>query len=271
MAKIILDAGHGGNDLGDAYGYRYEKNDNLRLTMAVGNVLETYGYVVEYIRTNDIYIAMNDRVNIANMSGGDLILSIHRIIGELEISSSGLGFYVDKLGGVAEEAAVNIADELKPLGFENYSIIIRSENILLRETAMPALMMGIGHLNSEYDNMLFDTRREEIAEAIAKGISNTIPLYDEQETNIIGRKQSLTIEDDKATNTIYTVQVGMFSEFSYAKLLHYDLLYRGYPSQIIYRDPYYYVIVGASENLDYITQLELLLRHDGFSTLVFTM
>ena len=31
MSTIILGLG-GGNDLGDAYGFRYEKDDNLKLT-----------------------------------------------------------------------------------------------------------------------------------------------------------------------------------------------------------------------------------------------
>ena len=38
--KIILDAGHGGDDPGAVYQGRQEKDDNLRLAMAVGQILE---------------------------------------------------------------------------------------------------------------------------------------------------------------------------------------------------------------------------------------
>ena len=36
MAGVILDAGHGGYDNGAQYDGRKEKDDNLRLTLAVG-------------------------------------------------------------------------------------------------------------------------------------------------------------------------------------------------------------------------------------------
>ena len=145
MATIILDAGHGGNDIGDAYGFRYEKDDNLRLTLAVGNELEKYGYNVEYIRISDKYLSQNDRVNIVNSLSGCLLLSIHRMIGE-------------------------------PLGFNSYSLSVILEIQLFYATDVPALMMGIGNLNSDYDNYLFDNRLNEFATAIATGIYYTIPV-----------------------------------------------------------------------------------------------
>ena len=176
MATIILDAGHGGNDTGDAYGFRYEKNDNLRLTLAVGNELEKYGYNVEYIRVTDIYLSQNDRVNIANSLSGCLLLSIHRMIGELILSEAGLGFYLKSSDGIEATAANNIARELLPLGFTSYSLTVILDLPLLNATNVPSIMMGIGNLNSDYDNYSFDNRLNEFAAAIAYGIFNTIPL-----------------------------------------------------------------------------------------------
>ncbi len=176
MATIILDAGHGGNDIGDAYGFRYEKDDNLRLTLAVGNELEKYGYNVEYIRISDKYLSQNDRVNIVNSLSGCLLLSIHRMIGEFVLSELGLGFYLESLDGIAATAANNIARELKPLGFNSYSLSVILEIQLFYATDVPALMMGIGNLNSDYDNYLFDNRLNEFATAIATGIYYTIPV-----------------------------------------------------------------------------------------------
>ena len=39
MATVILDAGHGGWDRGATYDFRVEKNDNLDLVLAVGEIL----------------------------------------------------------------------------------------------------------------------------------------------------------------------------------------------------------------------------------------
>ena len=38
--KVAIDAGHGGSDYGATYNGRSEKDDNLRLALAVGEILE---------------------------------------------------------------------------------------------------------------------------------------------------------------------------------------------------------------------------------------
>jgi len=260
MATIILDPGHGGNDLGDAYGNRFEKNDNLKLTLAVGEELERYGYQVEYTRITDMYLSQFDRVEIANELGGDFLLSIHRVIGELPLSEGGIGFYFNNMGGIEEEAAVNIADALFPLGFCNYSLEVRSELPILSSTRIPSLMMAIGYMNSEADNLFFDTRLEDIAAAIALGIYNTIPVNT--------GNNLYTSEEVNDSPIIYGVQVGLFSEFNNAASLQDELLKKGYLAQMVYKDPYYAVIVGAYEDLDDVAELELRLRLDGYDTII---
>ena len=52
--KVIIDAGHGGEtDPGAVYQGRQEKDDNLRLALAVGEILSQNGVDVEYTRTTD--------------------------------------------------------------------------------------------------------------------------------------------------------------------------------------------------------------------------
>lgn len=53
--SIMLDAGHGGRDPGAVYQGRQEKDDTLRLTLAIGEILQNNGIDVEYTRTTDIY------------------------------------------------------------------------------------------------------------------------------------------------------------------------------------------------------------------------
>ena len=52
---IALDAGHGGSDSGAVYKSRKEKDDTLRLTRAVGQILENSGINVYYVREDDEY------------------------------------------------------------------------------------------------------------------------------------------------------------------------------------------------------------------------
>lgn len=53
--SIMLDAGHGGQDPGAVYKGRQEKDDNLKLALAVGKILENNGINVLYTRTTDVY------------------------------------------------------------------------------------------------------------------------------------------------------------------------------------------------------------------------
>ena len=54
MAKVVVDAGHGGYDAGASYNGRLEKDDNLALALEVGAMLEDRGVDVVYTRTEDI-------------------------------------------------------------------------------------------------------------------------------------------------------------------------------------------------------------------------
>ena len=75
---IILDAGHGGFDNGASYMGRAEKDDVLRLTLAVGAKLKEAGYHVYYTRTTDIYNSPTEKAALANRSGGKYFISFHR-------------------------------------------------------------------------------------------------------------------------------------------------------------------------------------------------
>ena len=46
--SIMLDAGHGGRDPGAVYNGRQEKDDVLKLVLAIGEILQNSGIDVEY-------------------------------------------------------------------------------------------------------------------------------------------------------------------------------------------------------------------------------
>ena len=78
MAKIAIDAGHGGADPGAVYQGRQEKDDNLKLALAVGERLQNSGLDVYYTRTEDIYQTPYQKAMAANESGADFLVSLHR-------------------------------------------------------------------------------------------------------------------------------------------------------------------------------------------------
>ena len=54
MPLVVIDASHGGHNLGAAYGGRLEKDDARVLALAVGRILEDSNVRVYYTRTEVI-------------------------------------------------------------------------------------------------------------------------------------------------------------------------------------------------------------------------
>jgi len=79
LQRVVLDAGHGGNDVGThgPSGY-YEKDLTLDVAQRLGALIEErMGSEVIYTRSDDSYVGLEERTRIANQHEADLFLSIH--------------------------------------------------------------------------------------------------------------------------------------------------------------------------------------------------
>jgi N-acetylmuramoyl-L-alanine amidase len=75
---IVLDPGHGGKDPGAEGVSTYEKNLTLATALAVKAKLEATGrYQVAMTRDSDVFVPLEQRVQIARHAGADLFLSLH--------------------------------------------------------------------------------------------------------------------------------------------------------------------------------------------------
>lgn len=80
LARVVVDAGHGGIDPGGPMrlGDRLrEKDVTLQIALKLGQNLRQRGVDVVYTRTKDTLIALADRGKIANQANGDVFISIH--------------------------------------------------------------------------------------------------------------------------------------------------------------------------------------------------
>lgn len=170
MATVILDAGHGGADFGATYMGRMEKDDNLRLTLAIGDILQNAGVDVLYTRTEDIYESPAQKAAEGNSSGADYFVSIHRNSSPYNNQYTGVESLVYSRYGAAARMAENINRQLELVGFVNQGVNERTNLAVLRQTNMPAVLVEIGFINTDRDNILFDSRFQETAQAIADGI-----------------------------------------------------------------------------------------------------
>ena len=78
LKRIVLDAGHGGNDPGaiGRTGLR-EKTVTLDIAFRLRDLLEKDGFQVVMTRDNDRFIPLASRSNIANRERADLFVSVH--------------------------------------------------------------------------------------------------------------------------------------------------------------------------------------------------
>ena len=167
MAKVVVDAGHGGSDPGAVYEGRQEKDDNLALALAVGSILAENGVDVVYTRTDDSYETPFQKAQKGNQAGADLFISIHRNSSPENDQYSGVETLVYDESGIKKALAENINRELAQAGFQNLGIRERPGLVVLRRTKMPAALIEVGFINTRADNELLDQNFDGVARAIA--------------------------------------------------------------------------------------------------------
>lgn len=250
--SIMLDAGHGGSDPGAVYKGRQEKDDNLSLTKAVGEILEKNGVKVLYTRTEDEYLTPFERAKQANEADVDYFISFHRNSSPQANQYQGVEVLVYNKSGIKYKMAQNVVGALGELGFREIGVQKRPGLVVLRKTKMPALLIETGFINSEKDNTLYDEKKQDIPQAIADAILGTLD------------------ETDAENPLYYRVQTGAFRNRENADRLLYQLLDRGYPAYILWDGDLFKVQVGAYQQLGNAIRMEQRLREDGYSTLIVT-
>ncbi len=117
---IVLDAGHGGEDPG-AIGPNgtKEKDINLAITLALKNLFDKdKNYKVILTRTDDTFIPLAERTNIANENKADLFISIHNNA-NFKKEISGFEIYFLSENASDSEAAATAILENSVVSLEN--------------------------------------------------------------------------------------------------------------------------------------------------------
>jgi N-acetylmuramoyl-L-alanine amidase len=79
MKTIVIDAGHGGHDVGCLGSSSQEKNIALAVSLKLGALIEKHfpDIRVIYTRETDVFIELHERAAIANKARADLFICIH--------------------------------------------------------------------------------------------------------------------------------------------------------------------------------------------------
>lgn len=201
MAKIFIDAGHGGTDPGAVGNGLQEKVLTLTIAKKIESLLKNYENVsVKMSRTSDTTLSLSQRTDAANAWGSDFFLSVH-------INAGGGTGYEDyryntltatsATGKVQSTIHSAVMAELK--AFNVIDRGAKSANFhVLRETNSPALLSENLFIDTKVDANLL--KRNDVLDAIARG-------HVEGLAKALGLKKKV-IEVGKAQSGSYTVAQG---------------------------------------------------------------
>lgn len=260
--QMMLDAGHGGSDPGAVYQGRREKDDTLKLTLAVGEILQENGIDVLYTRTTDVYLSPYERAVEANQAGVDFFLSIHRNSYPTDNEVMGVESLVYDLSGLKYLVAQEINEQLETVGFVDLGVKARPNLVVLRRTRMPAVLVEAGFLNSDTDNELFDSNFQDIAQAIASGVLDAL-----RNAGVLKEPERPELPE-RPENARYRIQTGLFRNRNNAMRLQETLEDQGFPAYTDQWRQYYRVISGEYDTLDEAVAAQRRLRRAGFDTLL---
>lgn len=209
---IVLDPGHGGHDPGarGPAGLR-EKDVTLDIAKRVAEILfENTSDRIVLTRSEDVFVGLQDRANIANENNADMFISIHVNASPSRTATGIETFYqsislversrlLEKTGGSSYDPkkgtdpgldmtiesllrskmqkgsvdlAISIQDELvRELGEENRGVK-EAMFVVLKNSNVPAVLVEVGFISNPSEERKLRTQeyRDKIARGIASGI-----------------------------------------------------------------------------------------------------
>jgi N-acetylmuramoyl-L-alanine amidase len=168
---IVLDAGHGGHDVGAKGTSSHEADLCLGMIMQFKRSLEARGANVVLTRASDDFVSLEDRCRIANNSGADLFISIHcNSMPRPNMARGSEAYYYtpqsQRLAHLLHRRVV-MTVQGRDGGVRNHRRLF-----VCRNTQMPSVLLEIGFINSvEDERFLVDSGfHGRLAESLAKGV-----------------------------------------------------------------------------------------------------
>ena len=181
----VLDAGHGGKDMGCEGIKSQEKDINLEITKEVVKLLKKNKPGIRLIltREKDEFLSLEERCNIANQANADLFVSIHVNYAIGKPLLKGTETYYSSLQGMTDAVLLSShtknADKSELLAWlmqKSYNDAgretsrgVKPERLyVLTHTMMPAVLTEVGFMSNLEEEVYMNTKkgRREIAQCI---------------------------------------------------------------------------------------------------------
>ena len=176
MKIVCIDPGHGWHDPGAVGGGVKEKDIALSVAKQIGAYLEAGGYAVMLTRSDDTFVSLSGRAAKANSCGADLFISVHCNSADNDAANGVEVYHHTHASEASKRAARVIYDKLLPVcGLRGRGV--KSKDLaVLRETAMPAVLVELGFISNPSDRAKLTNFawQDDAAQAIADGIVEAV-------------------------------------------------------------------------------------------------
>jgi N-acetylmuramoyl-L-alanine amidase/putative methionine-R-sulfoxide reductase with GAF domain len=216
-SRIVLDAGHGGGDLGTVGKQGLlEKDLVLDIASRLGALLERrLGAEVIYTRKDDNYVPLEKRTEIANLAEADLFLSVHANYSDSASARGVETYYTNTYSSIKARPQGSEQSGMQTINWTNVDIrkkvrdshrlatsvqralyatlakknpglpnrgVKEAQYVVLTGTTMPAILAEISFVSSPTDenNLQNASYRQQIAEALYQGVAQ----YTEQSRRV---------------------------------------------------------------------------------------
>lgn len=216
VGRIVIDAGHGGHDVGSTGpGGLREKDLVLDLAKRLGALVEQHlGWEVEYTRSDDTFVPLDQRTAFANSKHADLFLSIHANSSAVH-SASGIETYyfnfttsksalevATRENATSEKTVYDLQDLLQKIALKDkvdesrefasriqtslYAMaktpaktrdrgVRKAPFVVLIGASMPSVLAEVGFISNPHDETLM--KKPEYREKIAEALFKGVAGY----------------------------------------------------------------------------------------------
>ena len=177
---VVVDAGHGGRDVGATRNGIYEKDIVLAMSIQLGRILQQMGYSVIYTRTEDIELDLEPRVDMAENAKANAFVSVH--VNALDAKASqvnGVETYHAPGASLGKSLAEFVHEEILTSTSANDRGVRSARFHVILKTSMPAVLVETGFITnpSESAKLVDSAYQLRMAEAIARGVDRFLKSY----------------------------------------------------------------------------------------------
>ena len=171
---IVIDAGHGGHDVGATHGFHSEKEITAKIAKKIKGLNTSDQVEIVLLRNDDEFKSLAERVDAINNLNADLVLSLH-VNKTPNESTSGIEAFVSEQNAKYDDSKAHAEELVSILSTEK----IKSRGVktapfmVLKKSNTAAVTLELGFLSNPTDReyLTSNSGQNEIASKISSYLS----------------------------------------------------------------------------------------------------